>query len=79
MTSKNSLHSPDNLEELFGSVFGRSIASARQPVGFQNLATPSELRSRGWLVFVQETAEDGSAGDPSSWSGWDWVVRAWWA
>ena len=52
---------------------------APAPVGFQNLATPSELRSRGWLVFVQETAEDCSAGDPSGWSGGDRVVRAWWA
>jgi hypothetical protein len=37
---------------------------------------PSELGLCGWLVFVQEAAEDGSAGDLlAGWAGIGWSWR----
>ncbi len=43
-------------------------AAAVNPVGFQNPVMRSELRFlRGWLVLVEQAAQDGSAGDLLGW------------
>jgi hypothetical protein len=50
-------------------VFGvQQEVPALRATGFQNTATCSELGFlRGWFVFVEQAAQDGSAGDPSGW------------
>ncbi len=53
---------------------------SRRPVGFQNSAIRSELGFLcGWLVVVEQAAQDGSTRDPLGWSRADRVLGAWWS
>lgn len=47
------------------------------PVGCQNWATRVDLVLGGWFVFVDQTAEDGSALDPFCWGIGVRVIRSW--